>query len=212
MASPIRACFFGDSFVNGVGDATGRGWVGRVASLARAEGIDLTTYNLGVRRDTSADILSRWQSEAAARLPSDAAGRLCFAFGTNDCSDGGAGAPRVAADDALANAKAILLMAMATAPTIMLGPLPALEDPATDERIAAYDGKLASLCRDLRVPYLPCFEAMRSNAEWKEGAARGDGTHPGTAGYERLAWYVWDWMPFRTWLNATRTLGVSPGR
>src|SRR5262249_19732759 len=51
----LRTCFIGDSYVAGAGDDTGLGWVGRVTARARADGYDLTAYNLGVRRDTAAD-------------------------------------------------------------------------------------------------------------------------------------------------------------
>jgi hypothetical protein len=47
-----RACFFGDSFRAGVGDEQGLGWVGRVVARARADGFEVTAYNLGVRRQT----------------------------------------------------------------------------------------------------------------------------------------------------------------
>jgi acyl-CoA thioesterase-1 len=80
----IRICFFGDSIVNGTGDDACLGWVGRVCSAARRDGIDLTCCNLGIRRDTSADVLIRWHAEARARLPDEYDGGLVFSFGGND--------------------------------------------------------------------------------------------------------------------------------
>ena len=92
----MRICFIGDSFVNGVGDDSGLGWIGRLGVALRAAGCDLTLYNLGVRRDTSADIARRWRAEAEARLPEGVDGRLVFAFGTNDGTPGeGPGRVRV---------------------------------------------------------------------------------------------------------------------
>jgi lysophospholipase L1-like esterase len=41
----IRACFFGDSFVNGVGDNQHLGWVGRFSAAESSRGADLTSYN-----------------------------------------------------------------------------------------------------------------------------------------------------------------------
>ena len=46
----MRICFIGDSFVNGTGDDDALGWPGRVVSLARSKGLDVTYYNLGVAR------------------------------------------------------------------------------------------------------------------------------------------------------------------
>ncbi len=80
----VRVLFFGDSLVAGVGDETGLGWVGRSVAAAHAAGIALTPYNLGVRRDTSRDILSRWENEARPRLAVEATMRVVFSFGAND--------------------------------------------------------------------------------------------------------------------------------
>ncbi len=65
----MRICFIGDSFVNGTGDDEALGWTGRIVATARAEGRDVTHYNLGIRRDTSADIAERWRAEVERRLP-----------------------------------------------------------------------------------------------------------------------------------------------
>ena len=48
IAEDIRICFVGDSFVNGIGDETALGWVGRVCALAHTHGFPLTSYNLGI--------------------------------------------------------------------------------------------------------------------------------------------------------------------
>jgi hypothetical protein len=62
----------------------------------------LTAYNLGVRRQTSGDILGRWLSECGPRLLAGCESRVVFSFGTNDTTlEGGssgraeAGAPAV---------------------------------------------------------------------------------------------------------------------
>ena len=69
-----RVCFLGDSYVAGVGDSAALGWAGRVVAAARAEGHDLTAYNLGVRGETGGDILARAPAETAGGLPT---GRDC---------------------------------------------------------------------------------------------------------------------------------------
>ena len=106
----IRICFFGDSIVNGTGDDACLGWVGRVCSSARRRGIDLTCYNLGIRRETSTHIMARWQIEARTRLPNQYDGHLVFSFGSNDCCPGDdVGGVRVAPKRAIANANAIFV-------------------------------------------------------------------------------------------------------
>ena len=64
----MRICFIGDSFVNGTGDDDCLGWTGRICSAARRRGRDITLYNLGIRRDTTADIAARWEREAKSGL------------------------------------------------------------------------------------------------------------------------------------------------
>ena len=65
----MRICFVGDSFVNGTGDPDCLGWAGRVCAAAQHDGHDITYYNLGVRRETTADIRDRWEREVSCRLP-----------------------------------------------------------------------------------------------------------------------------------------------
>jgi acyl-CoA thioesterase-1 len=93
MTEDIRICFIGDSFVNGTGDDTALGWVGRVCAAARGRGVGLTAYSLGIRRDTSVDVLARCEREWSRRLPAGIDGRIVLSFGVNDTviEDGGAG-------------------------------------------------------------------------------------------------------------------------
>jgi acyl-CoA thioesterase I len=194
----MRICFFGDSYVNGTGDPTGLGWVGRVSAAARRRGHDLTTYNLGIRRDTSADIGARWQEEAARRLPKEFDGRLVFCFGVNDCTDEN-GAPRVAAERSLANARAILGAAQARWPVLMLGP-PPLPLGGAEARIPALSHALDGLSAALGIPYLDLETPLSAIALWRIELAAGDGAHPGAAGYALIADLVEGWPAWRAWL------------
>lgn len=99
----MRVCFTGDSIVNGTGDDDGLGWVGRIVAKLRAHGRDITYYNLGIRRDTSADVAARWRDEIERGLPPRFTRRLAFSFGANDCVMEGPG-PRVSLAHSLANA------------------------------------------------------------------------------------------------------------
>lgn len=65
----MRICFFGDSFVHGTGDDDCLGWPSRLCAEARSRCHDITSYNLGICRDTSGDVAQRWEREAGTRLP-----------------------------------------------------------------------------------------------------------------------------------------------
>ncbi len=193
------ACFIGDSFTHGVGDEAGLGWRGRIVSRLVERLPDLTAYDLGIRRDTSADIVRRWEAEALARLAAGHPHLLAFCFGTNDCADDGAGERRVPEAETLRNARAIFRRAAALAPTIVIGPPPILDAPDADRRIALLEPKLEEVARGLGLPFLPVFGRLGHARAWTEGAAKGDGTHPDGAGYAYLADMIWDWPPFRGW-------------
>ena len=193
----MRICFIGDSFVNGIGDPTLLGWVGRVCAAARRRGADITCYNLGIRGNTSADIAARWQDETTRRLPADIDGRVVFAFGANDCVLDG-GAPRVAPERSLANARTILDAARQRYQTLMLGPVPLALDGATT-RIDALSQGLAGLCGELGVPYLDLFTPLAAMNLWRVETLTGDGAHPGAAGYALIADLVEGWEPWRRW-------------
>jgi acyl-CoA thioesterase I len=197
----MRICFFGDSMVNGTGDDACLGWVGRICSAARRDGIDLTCYNLGIRRDTSTDVLARWHAEASARLPDEDDGRLVFSFGANDCCPGDdVGNVRVTPASVLANADAILRAAAGWRPTLMIGPLP-ICDPVVDARIRSLSADFAALCSRLHVPYLDIFNLVATSTVWANEAAAGDGVHPNLGGYGLVAKAIEAWPEWRSWLR-----------
>lgn len=59
MNKDIRICFISDSLVNGACDLTTLGWTGRVSASANNTTNRFTYYNLGIRGNTSTDILNR---------------------------------------------------------------------------------------------------------------------------------------------------------
>ncbi|MCK0092159.1 G-D-S-L family lipolytic protein [Rhodococcus sp. HNM0563] len=184
---PIRLCVFGDSFVAGVGDPAFRGWVGRVAELALRElSVDLTVYNLGVRRDTSSDVRARWQGEALARFPRECDNRVIVLFGVNDTTlqDG---ALRVEPAESESNLAAILDDAASHGwPTLVVGP-PPIADGQQNTRTAALDERLAAVCQGRTVPYLRTFSHLAGATSWMREAEQGDGAHPSAQGYTDLA-------------------------
>ncbi len=196
---PERICFIGDSFVSGTGDPDCLGWCGRLGVAVRREGYDLTLYNLGVRRDTSADIAARWQIEASARLPENVAGALVFSFGVNDCLIAGPG-QRLVPEQGLHHAETILSRARSWKPTLFIGP-PPIGDQRTNRRIQRLSGELAGLCRKLGVPCLEIFSLLARSPLWQRELRTGDGAHPGAAGYRLLAGLIGDWPAWRAWFK-----------
>ena len=197
----MRLCFIGDSFVNGTGDDEALGWAGRVFAAARRNGLDATYYNLGVRRQTSADIAGRWRAEVDTRYAPESAIRLAFSFGTNDGAPDERGGPRAPHATTLDNARRILREASAMAPAIMLGPAPVLDDVAIDDRVRRISDDLQSLCGDIGVPFLETFAFVSACPAWRREAVQGDGTHPNREGYSALAKFIWEWPAFQKWIT-----------
>ena len=179
----MRLVAIGDSLVAGAGDPDHLGWVGR--ALAGRRGI--TLYNLGVRRETSADIVARWRDEVAPRLVAHEPMRLVFSFGLNDCNPADAGPGlRVAMAESLKNAHRLLTEAPALAPTLLVGPPPP-PDPGLCARAEALNEALMALAGRLRVPFIDVFWPLAAGGVWQAEAAAWDGAHPGAAGYGQMA-------------------------
>jgi lysophospholipase L1-like esterase len=196
----VTLCFLGDSFSLGVGDATRSGWVGRLMAADDPTG-RRTVYALGVRGHTSRDIAARWLVEAESRLRNRPFPAVVFCFGANDAATAPEGGSRLSPDETLAATAEILENARARWPVLQVGPLPISDDPAADARIATLCPRMEALCAGLAVPYIPVFAAMMENAAWRQGAARGDGTHPDGVGYQALADYLKGMALWRNWLN-----------
>jgi lysophospholipase L1-like esterase len=177
----MRLIAFGDSFVAGVGDPDHLGWIGRALAGRR----EVTLYNLGVRRQTSAEIAARWRAEAEPRLTPDEPCRILFSFGVND-STSEDGAPRLAPAQSLLAARAMLAGAAALRPVLLVGP-PPTPDAGVAARTEALNEHLQSLCARLKVPFIDVFRPLAADGLWLAEAAAYDGAHPGAGGYQRLA-------------------------
>ena len=198
MSHDLRICFVGDSFTAGTGDETALGYVGRITASAWGRRVATTSYNLGIRRDTSADIRRRAEAEVLARLvaASGDTHAVVFCFGANDVTleDG---MPRVPLEATLDNAAALLGWSAARWTTLMLGPPPALHDAGHDARTAALSPELAAVAAAVQVPFLPLHASLSGNGAWRHGAAKGDGIHPDSAGYAAMAALIEAWAPWR---------------
>lgn len=177
----MRLIAFGDSMVAGAGDPDHLGWVGRALSGRR----HITLYNLGVRRETSADVAARWQAEATPRMTADEPMRIVFSFGCNDAHlvDGH---PRVAQAESLKNAHAVLTAAGRLCPVLMVGPPPVV-DPGVCARLEALNEHFKVLAARLKVPFIDVLQPLMADGLFQAEAADWDGAHPGAGGYQRMA-------------------------
>jgi lysophospholipase L1-like esterase len=202
----LRLLCFGDSFVAGVGDPRGQGWVGRVVEAAHAAGRPLMAYNLGVRRETSVEVAVRWRFEAMPRRFAGADCRVIFAVGANDTTVEN-GTVRVAPErSCMALDKMLSQAAEIGLPAAVAGPPPA-GDAGQQARVVALSDAFAGVCTERSVPFWPVAEPLLASPVWLDEAAAGDGAHPAARGYDLLARTLLD-GGLLAWLQASAvTLG-----
>lgn len=193
-----RVLFFGDSHVLGFRDPEGLGWPGRIASTSAGEGFSFTSYNLGVRGQTSVEVAERWEQEAACRVVPGTDCRVVFSFGVNDTTIWDGEIRVDPARSAAALAEILDGAADQRLPAFVVGPAP-VADEQHSERIARLSDAFAAICHRSNVPYVSLVKELQGNAIWKEETADKDGAHPAARGYRLLAEAVlaagWiDWL------------------
>jgi lysophospholipase L1-like esterase len=180
----IGLCFVGDGFVAGYGDPKALGWVSRVVGRTTTQDADLTAYNLGVRDDSSADVMQRWRSECAPRWAGRSERRLVVGVGARDVPAGVS-----TARSRLNLANVLDEAATSGIATFVVGPTPTL-DADTNARIEVLAGAQADVCDRRNVPFVDCSRPLVHHDQWLSDLAAGDGVHPGQAGYGLIAWLV----------------------
>lgn len=180
-----RAVVLGDSFVAGMGDPRGAGWVGRVQRRLDAAGGDVELVRRGVGGDTSVDVERRWAFELERHLP-DGAGRVILSVGANDTT-GFAGRTWIAHDRSVAVFGGLLDDASARGLPVFAVGIGAVDDAAQNERARALEHAFAEAAAVRRVPFVPVLDALIAEGTWLREAAASDGVHPGAGGYEVLS-------------------------
>jgi acyl-CoA thioesterase-1 len=178
-AQDIRICFIGDSFVNGTGDENFLGWTGRLCIAANKNNFSLTAYNLGIRRNTSTDILARWEQECES-----CDGRVVLSCGVNDMVLE-EGHTRVTAEVSLRNVKDILQQASAKYTTLLIGPPPS-GNAELNHRIRNISASYAQLASSLSIPFIDIFSQLISDPTYLLENGNNDGYHPMSHGYTAI--------------------------
>ncbi len=205
----LRVCFVGDSIVHGTVDPLGLGWPGRLSLSAARIGRPFTSYNLGVRGDTSEDVRRRWAAEVAYRLIDGIRGAVVFGFGLNDSLADPSGSWRVHPDRLSDNTRDILSRAAGQWPVLVVGPapvddsrlppgLPSRVGPiwsTSNARIAEASARMSAVALELGIPFLALFAELVDLPEWLTTMAESDAVHP-SSGYSLISdqferWPAW---------------------
>jgi len=176
-------CYFGDSLTLGFGDDAGLGWPGRIANALAKEGKEVTSYNLGVRKDSSFQMQHRWRSEAMTRKMPDTPFKLVFSFGVADVFNG------VSGEESMTAGVAILMQAKAMGDVMMVGPTP-VNDQDKREEITTLSRMFESMCKKFEIPFIPTVTDMHRSFVYGTALNDGDGVHPTASGYADLADHI----------------------
>ena len=190
----VGMVFVGASMTAGYGDPKGLGWVGRVVARTQHPDLDLTAYNLGVRGNTSADVVARWGAECHPRWKGRSERRLVLSVGTGDVLSG-----MTMARSRLNLANILDEATNAGIGVFVVGLAPTLDDEM-NRKIEALAEAQADVCSRRGITYVDCFRPLATHDQWMADlAASPDRAHPGQAGYGLIAWLVlhngWnDWL------------------
>ena len=190
----VGLVFIGASLTAGYGDPKGLGWVGRVVARTQHPDLDLTAYNLGVRGNTSGDVVARWGPESHPRLKGRAERRLVVSVGAGDVTSG------MTMARSRLNLANVLDEATNTGIGVFVVGLTPTLDAELNRRIEALAEAQADVCARRGITYVDCFRPLVSHDQWMADlAASPDRVHPGQAGYGLVAWLVlhngWnDWL------------------
>ena len=181
----LALVFLGASLVAGVGDPKGQGWVTRVIGRTQHPELELTAYNLGVRGDTSADILRRWATEVPVRWVGRTERRVVVSVGTNDVLQG----------VTLARHRLNLANLLDDAATSGVGAFvvspPPTDDDELNTRLEVLVEAQGDVCARRGIPFVDCFAPLLGHDQWRTDlAASRVPHHPGQAGYGLIAWLV----------------------
>jgi lysophospholipase L1-like esterase len=190
----LALVFIGASLVAGVGDPKGQGWVSRVVGRTHHPELELSAYNLGVRGDTSADVLARWRTECPPRWSGRTEKRLVLSVGTADAVKG-----VTLARHRLNLANILDDAASAGIGTFVVSPPPSADDDLNSKLDVLVEAQ-ADVCGRRGVPFVDCFRPLLGHDQWQSDlAASRVPHHPGQAGYGLIAWLVlhngwYDWL------------------
>jgi acyl-CoA thioesterase I len=190
----VAIVFIGASLVAGVGDPKGQGWVSRVVGRTQHPDLELTAYNLGVRGNTTADVLERWRVECPPRWAGRAERRLVISVGTADAAGG-----ITLARHRLNLANILDDAASAGIGTFVVSPPPSDDDELNDKLDVLVEAQ-ADVCSRRGVAFVDCFRPLQAHEQWRSDVAASQVPHhPGQAGYGLIAWLVlhngwYDWL------------------
>jgi lysophospholipase L1-like esterase len=206
--APGAVFFVGDSITFGWRDEDLGGWPTRlIGALPSRQSV--TAYNLGVRGDTSEDVLARWRDEVERRRQIGSSTVIVFAFGANDAKLHPGGRPFVPLESTRRNTADILKMATGDHRVLFIGPAPVEEDALarvinpdgraavpTNHQVKTVSSLIAAETAKAGVPFFDLYSRLADEKSWFDGLRETDGIHPPGRGHDLIARLIGAWQPW----------------
>ncbi|NDV20741.1 G-D-S-L family lipolytic protein [Pseudodesulfovibrio sp. JC047] len=176
-------CFLGDSLTLGYGDETTLGWPGRITQILKKTGKDVTSYNLGIRKNASICLEQQWLSEVQTRILTDVPLKLVFSFGVADVMND------IALEDTLQAADSVFKTAQKLGEVLFIGPTPVLNSEINGH-IKTIGTAISTRCTQMDIPCVLPFDSMECSAVYEQALSNGDSVHPTADGYAAIAKHI----------------------
>jgi lysophospholipase L1-like esterase len=204
-----RICFIGASTVEGLGDETGQGWVGRLTAARRNQGKPYIPFYLGVRGQTLQQIADRAHQECKVRITSKSNDLIVLGTGVNDIARVDS-KPRTKSEDVLNTFAQLIDTLTGLSKLIVVGPFPVHEpkmpfySSVTDLNLCFQNNDIREIskaygekCESKGIPYLNLFGDLLICDDYQKGLKLGDGLHSNSDGYHAVADLVENWSPWK---------------
>lgn len=210
LTVPRKLIVLGDSGVYGWGDPLEGGWCERLRRHWMGLPMAPVLYPLGVRGDGLERVAARLQAEVACRgeLRRQQPHGILLAAGLNDSARVGRpdGRPQLEPEGFLFGLQQLLQRARASAPVLVLGLTPVLEEamPYAEvlwyglEQVRRYEGLLEEACLEADVPFLPLLDDLLADPRWPEWLCS-DGLHLNSEGHRQVYARVQQWPALLAW-------------
>ncbi|MBI2108779.1 MAG: hypothetical protein HYT93_01175 [Parcubacteria group bacterium] len=189
MKGKINVCIFGDSIVYGQGDAQKGGWATRLRNYFELQAnneLDVRIYALGIRGETTQDVLGRLPAECTARKPDI----IIVSVGINDSQIIDTKETfLVPFSMFVKNIGNIFKTARRFTPKIIfvgLTPVDELKTTPTawgayyhNENIKQYDAAIKEFCHAKEITFISIFNLLSKNDLI-------DGIHPNSIGHKKM--------------------------
>jgi len=201
---------FGASFAWGSWDPEGGGWVERLKRflMERVTSTDDPedyVYNLGIPGDTTTGLLSRFESEARARIKPDRENIVIFEIGTNDSKYIDDKTPETPLEKFRENLQLLISLGKKFARTIaFVGLTPIGESKSTpvywnsryfyrNSYIQSYDAIIKDVAGSESVFYIDIFDTFEKE-DIRQLLDEDDFLHPNPKGHEKIFEIVRDFL------------------